>query len=181
VGKLGGDDFSGASRGCSCAAPLVLAACCAPTAGGLRSASVYARGLTTDLSAFASVSHPSACSLLSVQAPPRVPEGCNRPRRVHQSAPCNRQAQTFAPVFSPCPRLRLRRSAWRAARTACGLPGGLPSSPQPLACGYGWGELAGGQGRGAGRRWWVGSREKWLCVSYTLLDTIKEGRSIYRR
>ena len=36
--------------------------------------------------------------------------------------------------------LRLRRSAWRAARTAGGLPGGLPRSPQPLACGYGWGE-----------------------------------------
>jgi hypothetical protein len=34
--------------------------------------------------------------------------------------------------------LRLRRSAWHAARTVRGLPGGLPSSPQPLACGCGW-------------------------------------------
>ena len=81
--------------------------------------------------AFESVSHPSAFSPLSVKAPPRVPGGCNRPRRLHQSAPCNSQAQTFAPVFSPCPMacLHLRRSAWRAARTARGLPGGLPSSP----------------------------------------------------
>jgi hypothetical protein len=31
--------------------------------------------------------------------------------------------------------------AWRAARPACGLAGGLPSSPQPLACGGGWGKL----------------------------------------
>jgi hypothetical protein len=43
--------------------------------------------------------------------------------------------------------LHLRRSAWR------GLPGGLPSSPQPLACGCGWGELP--VGRGAGRRRWA--------------------------
>src|SRR5215510_252348 len=32
--------------------------CCTPTAGGLRSAYVCARGFTTDLSAFESVSHP---------------------------------------------------------------------------------------------------------------------------
>jgi hypothetical protein len=32
-------------------------------------------------------------------------------------------------------------SAWRAVRTAHDLPGGLPRSPQPRACGDGWGEL----------------------------------------
>jgi hypothetical protein len=65
-----------------------------------------------DLSAFESVSHPSALKRLR--------------------------------SFRLARGLRLRRSAWRAARTARGLPGGLPSSPQPLACGYGWGEIPGG-------------------------------------
>ena len=40
----------------------------------------------------------------------------DKPRRLHQS-------------FRLARGLRLRRSAWRAARTARGLPGGLPSSP----------------------------------------------------
>ena len=39
-------------------------------------ASACARAFTTVTSAFASVSHPSAFPLLSVAAPPRVPEGC---------------------------------------------------------------------------------------------------------
>ena len=35
---------------------------------------------------------------------------------------------------------------WRSSpfRLARGLPGGLPRSPQPLACGDGWGELPAG-------------------------------------
>src|SRR5262245_55059466 len=51
--------------------------CCTPTAGGLRSASAYARGLTTDLSAFASVSHPSALKRRRVcQGVATVPDVC---------------------------------------------------------------------------------------------------------
>src|SRR5436305_10546395 len=40
--------------------------CCTPAAGGLRIASACARGFATDLSAFASVSHPSALKRLRV-------------------------------------------------------------------------------------------------------------------
>jgi hypothetical protein len=69
-----------------------------------------------DLSAFESVSHPSAFSPLGVKVPPRVPGGYNRHRRLHQS-------------FHLTHGLRLRRSAWRAARMARSLPGGLPSAP----------------------------------------------------
>jgi hypothetical protein len=49
-------------------------------------------------------------------APPRVPEGYNRPRRLYQSAPCNRQAQTFASIF---------RLDWRSTELASGW-GELP-------------------------------------------------------
>ena len=113
----------GASRGCSCAAPLVLAACCTPTAGGLRSASACAKGFTTDFSAFESVSHPSALKRL----------------RVYQGL---QPSQTFAPVFSPCPRqacaFAALRGARRGRRAACLA---VYRARQPLACGCGWREL----------------------------------------
>ena len=68
-------------------------------------------------------------------APPRVPEGYNRPRRLHQSAPCNRQAQTFASIFRPAWRSTELASRWRA--------GAAGESSQ-------WGHR-----RGAGRRRWA--------------------------
>ena len=106
-------------------------------------------------------SHPSALKRLRVyQRVATVPDVCtslrlaiDKPRRLHQS-------------FRLAHGLRLRRSAWRAARTAHGLPGGLPSSPQPLACGCGWGELPVGTQARCGEAP-VGSREKWLYFSYT--------------
>jgi hypothetical protein len=67
---------------------------------------------------------------LSVKAPPRVPGGYKHPRRLHQS-------------FRLARGLRLRRSAWPAARTARGLLA-VYRARQPLACGGGWGELPGG-------------------------------------
>jgi hypothetical protein len=89
--------------------------------------------------------HPSAFSPLSVsvKAPPRVPEGCNRPRRLHQSAPCKRQAQ--ACVFAALRGVRCGR------RTAClAVYRALPSRWRAGAAGRApsgdTGEVRGGAG-----------------------------------
>jgi len=57
------------------------------------------------------------------------------------SAPCERCRRM---ATAPKSVLRASRDHMRPgfARLARGLPGGLPSSPQPLACGDGWGELS---------------------------------------
>ncbi len=61
--------------------------------------------------------------------------------------------------------LHLRHSAWRAARTARGLPGGLPSSPAAgvrVRLGRAPSGARGGEAP-------VGSRHQWRYFSYTLL------------
>ncbi len=82
--------------------------------------------------------------------------------RLEAPAPCNRQAQTVAPVFSPCP--------WPAPAplcVACGADGARPAWRSTELASRWRAGAAGessqwGHGRGAGRRRWVGSREKWL-------------------
>jgi len=62
--------------------------------------------------------------------------------------------------------LRLRPGARSGWRTVGGLPGCLPISP--ATGGAAEGHVQGEHGRETGRRWRVGSREKWLYFSYTL-------------
>ena len=64
--------------------------------------------------------------------------------------------------------LRLRPGARRGWRTVGSLPGGLPISPATGGGGAAEGHVQGEHGRETGRRWRVGSREKWLYFSYTL-------------
>ena len=120
----------GASSSCSCAAPLVLAACCEPIAGGLHSASACAKGFTTDRAAFASVSHPSALKRLRVCQ--GVAAVCctslrlarDKPRRLHQSLS----------MAGP----RLRRSARRGADGAQPAWTSLVFAGFPYCAGGGW-------------------------------------------
>jgi hypothetical protein len=120
--------------------------CCMPTAGDLRSASACARGFTTDLSAFESVSHPSALKRLRVcQGVATVPDGRTSLRLAPQA--CAFAALRGAGGARPAWRSTELASRWRA-----GAAGEISQ----------W-----GHGRGAGRRRWVGSREKWLYFSYT--------------
>jgi hypothetical protein len=63
-----------------------------------------------------------------------VPEGCNRPMATAQDVCTSLHLARDKPrrlyqSFRLAHGLRLRCSAWRAARTARGLPGGLPSAP----------------------------------------------------
>ncbi len=62
--------------------------------------------------------------------------------------------------------LHLRRSAWHAARTARGLPGGLPSSPA-AGVRVRLGSAPSGARCGEAP---VGSGDKWLYFSYTLFS-----------
>jgi len=80
-----------------------------------------------DLSAFESVSHPSAFSPLGVKAPPRVPGVATVPDVC---------TSLFA-LLAACAFAALRgvRRGWRAACLA------VYRARQPLACGSGWGEL----------------------------------------
>jgi hypothetical protein len=101
-------------------------------------APLCARGFTTDLAAFASVSHPSALKRLRVcQRGATVPDDC---------------ISLFA---FPAACLAVYR-----ALPSRGRAGAAGESSQ-------W-----GHGRGAERRRWVESREKWLYFSYTLSPTM---------
>jgi hypothetical protein len=98
-------------------------AACGPACPASRPGGVAAG----DLSAFESVFHFSAFSPLSVKAPPRMPGGCNRPRRL----------PSLFTLLAACTFAALRgvRRGWRAACLA------VYRARQPLACGCGWGEL----------------------------------------
>jgi hypothetical protein len=77
-----------------------------------------------------------------------VPEGCNRPMATAQDVCTSLHLARDKPrrlyqSFRLARGLRLRRSAWPAARTARGLLA-VYRARQPLACGCGWGELPGG-------------------------------------
>jgi hypothetical protein len=99
-------------------------------------------------------SHPSALSPFNMEAPPRVPEGCNRPMT------------TVPDVCSPSASgLRLRP----AARPAWSPPA-LTSRWRGVAA---EGNSRGGHGHETGRRWRVGSREKWLYFSFYVAAVVK--------
>jgi len=69
---------------------------------------------------------------------------------------------TVPDVCSPRATGLRARSGWRAGR-----PGRLPSSPAAGGEGQLRGTSRGDTGKRTGRRWRVGSREKWLYFSYT--------------
>ena len=95
---------------------------------------------------------------------PRVPEGCNRPMDETSAPVCTLQETSLDVCLARG--LRLRRSAWpgRGRRAACLRSTESASRWHAGAAGE---SFQGGHGRGAGRRRWVGSREKWLYFSYT--------------
>jgi hypothetical protein len=124
-------------------------------------ASACARAFTTSPHA-----HPSAFSLLSVEAPPRVPEGCHHPMTT--------VPDVCSPIATASPR-RLHQSslrglsllpAWCAVRLAGGQPGGLTSS-QPWHAGAAERHAPWGHGRGARRCWRVGHVKSGLFSLYS--------------
>jgi hypothetical protein len=99
-----------------------------------------------------------ASSLTTARRPGRI---CHIQRKTSARDHCC----ATAPACAAPPAPAARRAAW----VACGAR----PARRPTALTSRWqGGVAeenfqGGQGRETGRRWWVGSREKWLYFSYT--------------
>jgi hypothetical protein len=150
-----GQSLPRASRGCSCAAPLVLAACCTPARVCISLSFVLAarcpivctrlsRRLSAALTALQELLYQSLQTLVTFEsvtpAAPAVPAAVPS----HPSCPC-------------------------AAVRAGGLPAASSAGPPPTVPSYvaEAGRVAAGW-QGVGGRGQVGLREKWLYFSYTL-------------
>src|SRR5262249_55610172 len=80
----------------------------------------------------------------------------------------------YRPILPPLTAAVIRRPAAILPPPSGGLLTACKAAPLALWRGWGWLPVArDGRWRGAGRLRRVGSREKWLCISYTLDSSIR--------